>query len=825
MHKYTLPLLLLLLGSTALDTQAADWSNWRGPFQNGFAADTNLPDKWSPDPKAADNNLIWKAPYGGRTTPIVQNGRVYLINRVGDTDLTLQERVMCFDEKTGEKRWEYKFNVFLTGIVKDRLGWTTMAGDPETGNVYAHGTQGLLFCFDKDGKVLWQHSLTEEYGRISGYGGRMASPIIDGDLLLTSMVNASWGDQAAGRTRFVAMNKRTGEIVWWASTGFPVKDTYMSTPIVATIGGQRLVIGGGGDGGVHAFKERTGEKVWSYLFAEGSINISPVVDGTHVFIGHGEINDDGTQGKVICLDAGKITDGEPDLVWEKPSLKAKFASPIFHEGRLYICDENGVLYCLNPKDGKTIWKYKYGLSTKGSPVLADGKIYIGETDEHFYILKPEETKCTELQKQAFPSGVEINGSPAVVNGHVYFMTTTDLYCLGKKDAKPAPEQKPGIGFGEPALPGVKAAHLQIFPADVVLYPTDSVNLKVLAFDDHGQLIGPVKAEWSLAGMLPPEGVKPPPLPPGTPPPPGPPLLLGELSEKNGEATKLTIQKAPPPGQFGRVLAKVGNLTGEARVRVVPSLPYAADFSKIPEGRTPGGWVNTQVKFAIVKLEDKMVLQKTVKIPSPLVYRANAYIGPPNMTDYTIECDVRGDQVGPDLPDMGVVANRYSLVLIGKPRTLRLISWDAVPRIDKTIAYDWEAATWYRMKLTVEVQGEKAMARGKVWPRDKEEPKDWTVEITDPIGNKEGSPALYGNAAGITDTKTGTPIYYDNVKVTPNKKGVSKPVEGEKTEKIEKRPEPLAAMPTPVAEVAPPVVYLEPAPVRHGLLWRLFHGRR
>src|SRR5205807_15080 len=114
-----------------------------------------------------------------------------------------------------------------------RLGWTHLCGDPETGNVYAHGTQGFLIGFDKDGKVLWQHSLHEEYGRISGYGGRLASPLVDEDLVIVGMLNANWGEQTIGGTRFVAFDKRSGAVVWWASTGYRPRDTFYSCPTVA----------------------------------------------------------------------------------------------------------------------------------------------------------------------------------------------------------------------------------------------------------------------------------------------------------------------------------------------------------------------------------------------------------------------------------------------------------------------------------------------------------------------------------------------------------------------------------------------------------------
>ena len=38
-----------------------------------------------------------------------------------------------------------------------RCGWANVCGDPETGNIYAHGAQGLLLCLDgKTGKLLWR---------------------------------------------------------------------------------------------------------------------------------------------------------------------------------------------------------------------------------------------------------------------------------------------------------------------------------------------------------------------------------------------------------------------------------------------------------------------------------------------------------------------------------------------------------------------------------------------------------------------------------------------------------------------------------------------
>jgi outer membrane protein assembly factor BamB len=107
---------------------------------------------------------------------------------------------------------------------------------------------------------------------------------------------------------------------------------------------------------------------------------------------------------------------------------------------------------------------------------------------------------------------------------------------------------------------------------------------------------------------------------------------------------------------------------------------------------------------------------------------------------------------------------------GNKQQLRLISWDALPRVDQTITHEWKPDTWYTFKLTVQPQGDKALVRGKVWPKDDKEPDKWTLEFDDPLPNREGSPALYGNATGIGgDNAPGAEVHYNNVKVTLNQK--------------------------------------------------------
>ncbi len=759
----------LLAGSlflTATSARAGDWTNWRGPFQNGFSPETDLPAKWSPD----GENLVWKAPIGSRSTPLIMKGRVFVLNYTSekvkdaggitkDKAETIQERVMCLDAGTGKTIWEYTFPVFHTDIVTVRLGWTSLVADPVTGYVYGHGTQGFLFCLDGMGdnaKLVWQRSLTEEYGRVSGYGGRVTSPVLFEDLIAIGMVNSSWGDQAKGGNRFVAFDKKTGAVRWWSEPAGAVKDTYYSVPVTARINAVDLIISGGADGSVFAMKARTGEPVWRYQLAKSAVNCSPVVAGNLVYVGHGEGNiDTNIQGRVVCLDAGEITNGSPKLVWKVDGLTARYTSPVIHEGRLLITDESGKLFCLDGKSGKQIWNFSYGLSSRGSPVLAEGKIYLGEVDSKFHILEAGGKKCKRLSSVFFPAtdgsaDVEINGSAAIANGRVYFSTSDELFCIGAKIAHHAkdivvPSVNPKVGA---------IAHLQVVPAEVVVKPGETVEFKVKGYDAAGFFVKDLTdIEW---------GIVTPPAPPGAKIAP-PPL---EATVKDGVVTI----DAKKPSQQGAISVKRGDLAARARVRVVPQMPYVQDFSKVPDGAVPAGWINAQGKFLVATVGGEKVLKKVNDKASPLIARGNAYLGMPTLKDYTIECDIQGTIQGGNLPDMGIVANRYSLVLAGNIQKLRLISWDALPRVDNTIEFKIEPGVWYRTKLTTEIAGGKGTIKGKAWRRDLPEPKEWSVVLDDSRPIPEGSPALYGYVTGnLVDGQAGTDIFYDNLKVSPNAK--------------------------------------------------------
>ncbi len=723
---------VLALALHAQPAAADSWASWRGTASDGVSPDTGLPETWSPD----GENLLWQAPYGGRSAPVVVGGRVCVIRLAEpDTQTRWQEQIACLDADTGELVWEYRYSVFQTDIPHHRLGWASLVGDPSTGNVFAHGVEGMVIAFDPEGTVLWERSTAEEIGRISGFGGRTVTPIIDHDLLIVSFLSAGWGSTFIPRHRFYALDKRTGETIWLSTPGNAPYDTTYTAPIVREIGGQRLLITGNGDGGIYAMQVATGLKVWEFALSKRGINSSVVVDGSTVYASHSEENVDAStsMGRLVALDASQITDGRPRQLWMVDGFGAGYATPVIRDGILYHVDNSANLVAFDGATGVRLWTSNIGIAQRASPVIGDGKLYVSDVDGKLHIFRlagrqePSKTDLDEF-KNSDGSATQINGSPAIANGRVYFITNNTLYCIGGPAGRAGPAPP---ALAEPAMApaGAAPAHLQVIPGEINLAPGGRAKFTARLFDATGRLIGEREADWALEGPL-----------------------QGGL----GPDGDFTAGSQFPQG--GLVAATIGGLTGKARVAVRPAGGFVEDFGRYAPESVPDGWSAARGRFSVVEIDGEKLLKK----PSlnPRSWRTTVYVGTPRQSAYEIEAELMSTEQRRRMADMGLISHRYTLALMGNAQTLMIRTWmSELGRFSKEIQLEWDPDIWYRVKLRVEPGSDGSTAiRGKVWPRDEEEPAAWTIEAVDDIGHANGSPGIYGYASAD--------IYYDNLKVTP-----------------------------------------------------------
>ena len=742
---------------------AQNWASWRGPEENGISREKNLVEDWSLEGSkkiilkkdddgqleqvvvdGEDKNILWKSDIGGRSTPIILNEQLYINCRTADNPakpderIHIQEQVVCFDAETGEVKWQDKFNVFQTDIPAPRVGWAAMTGDPETGNVFSHSVSGIFRCYAPDGKIVWEKSLAEQYGKISGYGGRTQTPFIDEDRVIVSYLATNWGEMKgpAPKHYYYAFDKRTGELLWISAPGGAPKDTNYSALTIGIVNGQRILVGGNSDGHVYAINARTGKPIWSFRMSKRGLNATPVIDGDMVYISHGEDNiDNGEFGRVQCIDAtgtGDVTDTHS--VWRVDGVKAGYTALLAKDGIVYVVADIGNMIAFDGKTGDQLWTQDLGTVGKGSPIWADGKIYVTEVNGNVLILKPSREKCEVLNHirmtAANGNGLdEIYASPAIANGRLYITSRDRTICIGDKSKqvelgtpKALPEEESGLG---------KFASIQLRPYEVILKPGQTQAYTVHYFDKYGQ-----EVKYMVADKI-----------------------VGDesLADFKIEQGKVTAPTGNDKEYAGTLSISVDSMEAKARVRTYRDADvWSWDFEGYKGVQVPITWNRAHIKVKPFELEGNTVMKVTGGPSAKGRPSHQISIGPDDMTNYEMMVDVRFEEQRRQLGSLGLSVNRYNLILDGNRGQLKVQSWPPHLRMAKKVKYRVDPDVWYTLKMKVNASEDQAVVLGKVWKTGEAEPEQWTMEQTDPHSNLTGSPGVYIYAQAD--------CYFDNVKV-------------------------------------------------------------
>jgi hypothetical protein len=177
---------------------------------------------------------------------------------IEDDGPDLQEGVACFDAETGKLLWKQTFNDFLSDTIYLRYATASPAIDPETGNVFMQGTQGILAAFTADGAPLWSHSLMEKFGRLTFPNSRTASPwwIRTWSSPAASPATGVPRRRGGPLLRLRQGDRRTGLVL---EPGWPADGQFVFPSLPHLVRGKRVLIAASGDGSVVCLNARTGE--------------------------------------------------------------------------------------------------------------------------------------------------------------------------------------------------------------------------------------------------------------------------------------------------------------------------------------------------------------------------------------------------------------------------------------------------------------------------------------------------------------------------------------------------------------------------------------
>jgi outer membrane protein assembly factor BamB len=375
------------------------WTDYRGPGRLGVYAEGTILTAWP----AAGLTRLWKQPVGGGYAGfVVGNGMLFTIEQRRD-----QEVVAAYDAATGREKWTNSWKA----LFQESMGGDGPRTTPvlDGGRLYALGAEGELRCLDAaSGKVIWNKNLLTENGASNLMWAQSASPlVVDGKLIVLP--------GGGGGKSVAAYDKLTGKALW---TSQDDEQAYVS-PMVMTVGGRRQLIV------VSALRAmgltiEEGKLLWSVPWVtEYHVNASqPLKVGDNRLLltagyGHGSA-------LVELAPAGDAF--EAKIVWQNNRMKARFNTPVLHEGHAYGLDE-GILQCIDVSSGEQKWKGgRYGY---GQVLLASGHLVVLSERGEVALVKATPAGHRELAKFQAIEGKTWNNH-AIAAGVLYVRNAAEM---------------------------------------------------------------------------------------------------------------------------------------------------------------------------------------------------------------------------------------------------------------------------------------------------------------------------------------------------------------------------------------------------------------
>lgn len=449
----TPPLLLslsvigLLVSAAFAASPGANWPRLRGADGTGLPAqgdDPRLPEKWS-----KTENVAWQVeiPGVGWSSPVVWGEKVFLTTVHNDKEAdnaapqpglylgpgrreipsgTHQWLVYCFDLNTGEELWK---QVARTGKPpvgrhpKSCYAAETPVTDGE--RLYVLFGDIGLFCYDFDGKLLWQHRI-EPKKTLADYGAA-ASPVVFKDT-----VYYVYDNQEA--SYIAALDTRSGEERWRVARDG--KSTWATPFVWETDDRVEIVVCG---------KEKilsydlNGKVIWELAGRMSNLVIpSPfVVDGL-LYIASGYVGDVHRPAYAIKPGAtGEITLGEGEtanefIQWYQPKGGPYNTTPMVYNGLYYLLLDRGMMSVYDAKTGEQLYdrnRFPPRASFTSSPWAYNGKVFCLAENGETYVLKAgrefEILHVNDLGSEMCMA------CPAIVDDRLLIRTQRKLYCIAK----------------------------------------------------------------------------------------------------------------------------------------------------------------------------------------------------------------------------------------------------------------------------------------------------------------------------------------------------------------------------------------------------------
>lgn len=413
---------------------ADNWGQWRGPEHNGVSRTATPPVEWS-----EEKNVQWKAtlPGSGNSAPIIWGDKLFFLTSINTGKIdpllpkpedqpkrvfgitfpntTYQLVVLCLDRNTGRELWRRTVKELIPheGHHKD-ASFASSSPVTDGERLYCWFGSSGLFCFDLDGKLLWERDLGKVH--VGASLGEGTSPALhDGRLVVVR--------DHSRQSYIETLDAKSGKTLWKKDRD---EGNTWATPAIVKHSGVTQVITGGSKR-IRSYDLSSGEIVWECGGLTGNAIPCPVIQEDHV------ICMTGYQGHVALAiplsSTGDIT-GSKKIIWSHDRGTPYIPSPLLYDGLVWFNQSNqGLWTCLDANTGETHVDRERlpGIrNIYSSPVGADGRIYATGRDGTTLVLKRDKALNVLATNKLDDS---INASPALVGDQFYLRGDRFLYCL------------------------------------------------------------------------------------------------------------------------------------------------------------------------------------------------------------------------------------------------------------------------------------------------------------------------------------------------------------------------------------------------------------
>ncbi|MGB0581921.1 MAG: PQQ-binding-like beta-propeller repeat protein [Limisphaerales bacterium] len=277
----------------------------------------------------------------GYSSPVTDGRQIYLHSRQGTNEV-----IRCIAWDSGNIIWSNEYRA--AGRVH-QAGADHGIGPKSTpcvvdARLFTLGIGSILSCFDtKSGKLLWRKQYEGQFPRPAPSCGTSMSPLVTDGLCI---VHVGVDRQGA----LIAYDTESGIERWRYEGDGPG----YGSPIVTALAGHRQLISPVSKF-IAGFSIDTGKQLWRFPFPTRSTQniITPVSDGRSIVVGG-----------IAQITAKLVAGDKPEVLWDNRNWSMHMSSPIQVGERIIGTStrDRGVIFCLDAKTGKLIWRSEDGMS-------------------------------------------------------------------------------------------------------------------------------------------------------------------------------------------------------------------------------------------------------------------------------------------------------------------------------------------------------------------------------------------------------------------------------------------------------------------------------